>query len=77
MNEVRIKEISRLLFRFVLAASLYFSGVSTSEGKRERGFAFLCSPRAGGRPFFFFLLRVAEMEESLDAEPRLFVGQVR
>ena len=67
------------MFRFVNAASLYFSGVSTSKGETREVFlgSLFLSPRAGARPFFFFPFRVAEMEESLDAEPRLFVGQVR
>lgn len=46
------------------------------EGLSRFSLFFVLSPR-GARSFFFFPFRVAEMDESLDAEPRLFVGQVR
>lgn len=38
---------------------------------------FSCSPPRGALSLFFFFSASQEMEESLDAEPRLFVGQVR
>ena len=47
------------------------------EQRGATGLSFLLSPPREALSFFVFLARVAEMDESLDAEPRLFVGQVR
>lgn len=81
INENKSGEISRLSFLSFDLSLAHFSLLAKGErsmrvGRNSRSL-FAPPPRAAlfprGLSFYFF----HEMEEALDAEPRLFVGQVR